>query len=156
MDIKQNSFLFLQNFTYYDQYRKEFEKQEVDDYETWLHDNFFSRENVNIIQYALKQKIYEVSKGKFNIAPQKEEHLYQIMNGIYKDHCQHLPYNLKEQIIELNRKLVDFSYPFILRNIEAYFNYQEFANNPIKPLPLPQSVSTTGKRTLPSTFLHIR
>lgn len=152
-DIKKNSFLFLQNFTYYDTYRKQFENPEVEDYESWLNDTFFSRENVNKIQTNLKQKIYEKSKNRFNISPQKDEHIYQIMKGIYNDHCQHLPYNLKEQIIELNMKVVEFSYPYVLRNIEAYFKYQEFANSPIKPLPPPQSVSTAGKRTLPSTFL---
>lgn len=152
-EVQKNSFLFLQNFDYYDKFRKAFENPEVENYELWLQDNFFSEANIMRIQKALMQRVYDTTPEKFIIQPQKHEHIYQIMQGIFKDQCKFLPYDLKGQIDELNAKVVEFSYPFIVKEIRSMMEYQRFANNPVQPPPLPQTTSTQGKRTLPSTFI---
>jgi hypothetical protein len=154
-DVQKNSFLFLQNFDYYDTYRKAFEKAEVEDHVTWLRETFFSDANADKIQRDLARMVYEKSNNTFIIGPQKREHMMQIMEGIYKDYCQNLPFNLKQQIEELNKIVVDFCYPYAIRSAKAFVGYQESVANGLRPPPLPESVSMAGKKTLPSTFLPL-
>lgn len=150
-DIRKNWFVFLQNHQYYDQLSKQLEEQQNKvDHNEWLYNTFFSEANMEKIQQGLKGKVYEKSNKRYMIGNQRKEHLIQIMKGIYKDYCQNLPYNLKEQIEELNKKVVEFSYPYAINQIETYIEYQIFSNQSIQPLDLPKNTSITGQRTLPA------
>jgi hypothetical protein len=111
---------------------------------------FFLRENIEIIQNAIIKHI--AKKTNYIISRQKEEDIIQLMNGIYHDYARHLPYNLREQVQELNDRVVNFVTPYLLSEIESYTKYLVDSNTPLRPPELPISVQKQRKESLPSTF----
>jgi hypothetical protein len=149
MDIihEQNeikSFLF-QNDNYFNKYSKEINSN----YNT-LKETFFSKENIDIIQKQLINEIKGQSKGKYIIGYQKNEHLVQIMEDIFKTYNN----NMNEDVKELNNKVVAFCLPYIFNQIASHIKWQIDSNSPLIPLPLPETTSMAGKRSLPSTLLN--
>lgn len=114
---------------------------------------FFSNENIKYIQDSLKYKVYNETKDKYIIPYQKIEHLRQIMIGIYHDQAEYLPYNLQGQLDRLNKIVIEYCFPYIIRQIRTSNQYLQDINEPRKLNELPTSTSTAGKRTLPSTFI---
>lgn len=111
---------------------------------------FFLTENIEIIQNAIIRNV--AKKSKYIISRQKEEDITIIMNGIYHDFARHLPYNLKEQVLELNERVINFVTPWILNEVEAYINYLVDADTPLSPPKLPINVAKQRKESLPSVI----
>jgi hypothetical protein len=150
-DIEKNSFLLFNDHKdkYFDRFKDIIGSVEYDDeYYEALKAAFFSRQNIANIQSMIRKYVFE--KTEYNIVAQKEEHLYQIMEGIYNDHCRNLPYNFKQQIDELNQKVVAFVYPHIVKQIESLYKYRRDIEDPIGVMPLPVNTSVAGQRTLPA------
>jgi hypothetical protein len=151
MDIvyEQNeikSFLF-QN----DDYFKKYSKETITNTNYYsLKETFFSKENIDIIQKKLISDVKEKSSGKYIIGYQKNEHLIQIMDDIFKTYNN----NVNEDINELNNKVVVFCLPYVFNQIDSYIKWQIDSNSPLIPLPLPETTSMAGKRSLPSTLLN--
>jgi hypothetical protein len=78
------------------------------------------------------------------------------MNNVYHDYAQHLPYNLKEQVLELDNRVVNFITPWLINEIESYQNYLIDANTPLQPPELPLNIVKQRKESLPSMFSPIR
>ena len=109
---------------------------------------FFLIENIEIIQNSIIRNV--AKKSKYIISRQKEEDIVIVMNGIFHDYARNLPYNLKEQVLELNQRVVNFVTPWIINEIEAYVNYLVDANTPLTPPDLPMNMVKQRKETLPS------
>ena len=84
---------------------------------------FFMKDNIDIIQYRIIMSIYCKSNKKLRIKEIKNEILVQIMNYIWSTCCKFLPYNFKEQINDLDNKVVNYCVPLLLKEAEFYFNY---------------------------------
>jgi hypothetical protein len=138
------SFLF-QNDNYFRKYSKEINSNYNE-----LKKNFFSNFNIDNIQKKLIYEVKTKSNGKYIIGYQKNEHLIQIMDDIFKTYNN----NVDENINELNNKVVIFCLPFIFNQITSHIKWQIDANTPLVPLPLPETTSMAGKKSLPSTFLN--
>jgi len=150
-DLQKNPFLLFNDHkeNYFNQFKNTVSSIQFDDeYYEVLKEAFFSSQNINNIQRLIIKNVYE--KTKYNIVSQKEEHILQIMQGIYNDHAQNLPYNFKEQIEELNSKVVTFTLPYIIKQINSLYNYRRDIEQPIGVIPLPVNTSIQGQRTLPS------
>jgi hypothetical protein len=149
MDIiyEQNeikSFLF-QN----DEYFKKYSNENNTNFYT-LKETFFSNKNIDIIQNKLINEVKDKSDGKYIIGYQKNEHLIQIMEDIFKTYNN----NVNEDINELNNKVVIFCLPYIFNQIASHIKWQIDSNSPLIPLPLPETTSMAGKKSLPSTFIN--
>jgi hypothetical protein len=117
-----------------------------------MEETFFSKENIEIIQNDIRERIYKISN--YIIPKQNEHHIREIMLGIYNDQSNFLPYKFKEQLERLNKIIVEFCEPFILSQINANKKYIEFIEKPREFPPLPESISVAGKRSLPSMFIY--
>jgi hypothetical protein len=115
-----------------------------------LSELFFSKVNMKRIQDRLRYRVYIASGGKYNIGPQDDTELEIIMRAIYLQHAKNLPNQLKEQVNELNRLVVEFSWPKVLSEVEQYINYIKNLEYLPEPIPLPQNLSSKGTRTLSS------
>lgn len=144
-DHKQN---YFQRFTNEKQC-EERNCQDADNAEL-VKEAFFLRENIEIIQNSIIRTI--AKKHKVIISRQKEEDLIILMNGIYHDYARHLPYNLKEQVQELNDRVVNFIVPWLVNEITAYQNYLIDSNTPLRPPELPMNVAKNRKESLPSVY----
>lgn len=115
-----------------------------------LSELFFCKENMKRIQNQMRYRVFVASGGKYKIGPQDNTELEIIMRAMYLQHAKNLPNQLKEQVNELNRLVVEFSWPKILSEIEQYLGYLKNLEMLPNPIPLPQNLSSKGTRTLAS------
>jgi len=114
---------------------------------------FFSAENMDIIQNMLIKNVFYKSDETLRINKIKNETLIQVMNSIWTNHCRFLPYNLKEQIREINVKVSDYLVPLLLNEIKFYFNYLRNSNRTELPqLERPIMIVKERKQQLPAYY----
>jgi len=111
---------------------------------------FFLRENIEIVQNMIIKNV--AKKSNYLIPKQKDEDIILLMNGIYHDYARNLPYNLKEQIQELDERTVNFITPWLINEVEAYQKYLIDSNAPLRPPELPINITKPRKESLPSVF----
>ena len=154
-DIQKNPFLFLKDhpwdyFTPIANVLNTSKSGNLCDDETFLR-TFMSQSNIEYINNMIKKKVYNTSCDKYIIRDQNQDHLQQIMKGIYNVNAQHLPFNQKEQFDILNNLVIEHCVKNILSEINVRFKFIEYQNTPLQPLPPPINTSTTGNKSfLPS------
>ena len=117
-----------------------------------LEELYFNPLNVEIIQKQIVMDVYKKSKKKFLIPFQKRESLIIMMKYVFNEYAQHLPFKIKEQIRELNGKVIGIIVPSIMINLESYIIYLEDSTTQPKQLDLPVNVSSSGNKTLPANY----
>lgn len=150
--LSNNPFLFLNNHKkdYFGKLTNKIDKND-DNYQGYiLEETFFLDENVDIIQKKIVMDVYNKSNKKFLIKFQKIEKVNTIMRYVFNEFAQHLPFNIKEQIIELNNKTVNIIVKDILENLDSHEKYMRDSTTRPIPIDRPENVSSAGNRTLPS------
>jgi len=104
-----------------------------------LNQAFFNPNNVSLLQNLIKARVLQKSNGKFQIGNQSEEQLIIIMRSIYLQHGKNLPDNIRQQVDDLNEKVVSECVHIILVNIQAYIGYVRDVNAPPTTMNLPKS-----------------
>jgi len=115
-----------------------------------LSDTFFSNINMQSLQNMIRYQVYIVSNNEYKISEQSPNELLVIMRAVYLQFAKHLPYNIKGQVIELNKQVVDYILPKIISEIKQYIHYVRQLETLPNPLELPKNVSSSGTRTLAS------
>ncbi len=100
---------------------------------------FFSSENIRIIQNAIKKGVYTASNGNFVIADQDEDTLKIIMRSIFLQNSKNNDNDIKNQIIELNDKVVRYAVPQIYGEAEGYIRYKHDVSTLATPIERPLS-----------------
>jgi hypothetical protein len=98
---------------------------------------FFSVKNVQIIQNALRAGVYKMSQEKYIIDEQNKDIINIIMRAMFLQHSINQPDNLTQQIIDLNKIVVDYCVPKIYSEVEGYINYKKDASTLAVPLDKP-------------------
>jgi hypothetical protein len=107
---------------------------------------FFSKNNILILQRQICLTIFRQLNTK--IPYQQEESLLIIMRHVYITYARHLDCQYKEQIIELNSKVLEIVIPSIIENIKLHNEYIRKIDNSVQLLEPP--VNVTSRKTLPS------
>jgi hypothetical protein len=108
---------------------------------------FFSDHNVNLLQQGIRNKVLNVSNGKYNIGKQSDIDLKIIMRSIYFQHGKNSN-KVKEEVLDLNTRVIDWCVPEILSNIQQSDKYiMDISTLPI-PMDLPNLTTQKGLRTL--------
>ena len=105
-----------------------------------LEDTFFSDENINLINKQLIMSVFKKTNGNIKITEQSNSSLIIIMRYIFIEYARHLPFNIAEQIRELNCRVVSEVVPNIITNATQHINYIAEINNPRNIIPLPKNV----------------
>ena len=92
---------------------------------------FFSKDNMQILQNGIRYSIY--TQTNEIIDNQSDIELNLIMRSIYLQYSKNIPYNVVEQVKELNSRVLDYVVPRIYIEIKQYINY----TNDISKLPIP-------------------
>ncbi|MDD4352752.1 MAG: hypothetical protein PHU71_07320 [Candidatus Gracilibacteria bacterium] len=122
-------------------------------YAELMKEAFFSAENMDIIQNMIIKTVFYQSGKKLRINKIKSETLFQVMNHMWTNFCRFLPYDLKEQIRELDRKVTQYLVPKLLNEAEFYFNYLRDSDRTNLPqLARPIMISRGRKQQLPSFY----
>ena len=110
---------------------------------------FFSNDNMERIQNQIVNDVYNKSQKK--ISKQSYQELQIIMKSIYLQYSRNLPNNIEEQVLTLNKYVVDYSVPTIISNVLEYNKYLQDITSPIPVMPRSVNASNKGSRSLPGT-----
>lgn len=107
---------------------------------------YFSGDNIQIIQNAIRFGIYEKSKGNYLIAPQNIDTLKIIMRSIFLQHSMNNKNNIKQQIMDLNDLVIHYCIPKIMGEAKGYIQYKHDISTLAVPMNRP--ISTYHSNTL--------
>ena len=94
---------------------------------------YFSKENMQIIQNAIRAQVYLKSNKEFIIAQQDIANLQIIMRAIYLQNALNLKCNISEQIQNINNLVVDYCVPKLLSEAKAYIKYKHDVSTLVTP-----------------------
>ena len=109
--------------------------------DTLLSCTFFSGENIQILQNAIRKGVYERSNGQYIIGNQSPDELKIIMRSIFLEHSNNLPCDIKYQIIKLNTLVTDYAIEQVYKEAVSYIKYKYDASTLAVPIATP--VNTT-------------
>lgn len=112
--------------------------------------SFFSANNVQQIQNAIRKSVFERSKPKgYVIDDQSVDELKMIMRGIFYQYARNLPYDIQGQVDDLNKRVVEWSVPHILSAVDHYMYYLKDIDTLPVPISHPVHLSRAGTRSKP-------
>lgn len=112
---------------------------------------FLSDDNVNLLQIGIRNKILNLSNGKYNIGKQSDIDLKIIMRSIYFQYGKNTSNDLRAQVLDLNTRVIDWCVPEILSNIKQSDKYiMDISTLPV-PLDRPNLTTQKGLRQLEIT-----
>lgn len=106
---------------------------------TVLSNVFFSAENIQIIQNAIKAGVYHKSNGQHVIGNQDEDTLKIIMRSTFLQYSNNNPNNITGQIIDLNKLVTEYAIPQIINEADAYLKYKKDVSTLAVPHARPKS-----------------
>lgn len=151
-NIENNSFLLLSAHRnkYFEEFSKKLDKDNKDYQGYILEELYFSESNIEIIQKQLVLSIFNKTNRKYLIPFQNYKSILTVMKFIFNDQAKHLPYDITDQIKELNLKVIKELTPMIIKNIDSKMKYLDDINSPPPVNDLPLNVNSAGNKTLPS------
>jgi hypothetical protein len=107
---------------------------------------YFSDKNVNDLHEAIRYSVWKETDKK--IDRQSENHLFAIMNSIFKQFGRHGQPDIRTEVRRLNGLVLDFAVPDILKEMKNNERYmREVGRSPI-PMARSQNVSIKGTKVL--------
>ncbi len=121
--------------------------------QTILSKAFFSMQNIDIIQNALRYKVWQQSHYHALISRQSNDELISVMRATYLQYCKNQEHNIPGQIADLNELVVDQLVPSLLSEITGYLLYLKDKFGGLSPLPPPVNVNSAGTRQLSTNLI---
>jgi hypothetical protein len=113
-------------------------------------EGFFSAENMALLQNRIRKAVFDRSQPKgYVIDDQSTDELKIIMRAIYYQYARNMPKDVKAQVEDLNRKVIDWSVPHILSAVDHYHFYLNDISHMPVPLARSVSLSSAGTKSLP-------
>jgi hypothetical protein len=104
---------------------------------TALSNAFFSAQNMQTVQNALRNGVYSMSNGAYLIGPQDCDNLKMIMRSVFLQSAMNLATDIPGQIAALNKIVVDMFVPKLCSEARAYIQYKRDASTMYKPIDHP-------------------
>jgi hypothetical protein len=119
---------------------------------TPLSKQYFDIENVEKIQQNIINEIRIRSNNDFNIGRQSDLQLQIIMRSIFLSYGKNLNSNIRTQIEELNKMVIEECIKTILPNIKQYLHYRDEISKPRHIMDLPDSTYLKGSNQLGNAY----
>ncbi len=117
---------------------------------TPLSDAFFTRTNFDRIQDTIQAEVYRASgPKKYVIDRQDTDELKTVARAMFLQYAKNSPYNIQQQISDLNDMVVKWCVPRIISEIDAHFHYLNDISHLPVPLAQPVHLSSAGTKSLP-------
>ena len=103
------------------------------------------------MQRGIRNKILNDTRGEINISRQSDDELKIIMRSIYFQYGKNSSFNVRDQVLSLNTRVIEWSVPEIISNVKQSQKYLQDIST--MPVPLERSTlpSTKGTKTLDIT-----
>ncbi len=108
-----------------------------------LSKTFFSKQNIQIIQNAIREGVYKQSNNQYIIAEQDDINLKIIMRALYLQYSRNNQSNITKQVENLNNIVSGHCIPKIISEAKAYNQYRIDASTLVTPIDKP--IQTTYK-----------
>lgn len=112
-----------------------------------LNQTFFSPANFQIVQNGIRRAVYEQS-GEI-IDPVGTDDLFIVMRSIYLQYSKNLETQIREQIADLNARVVAWCVPKIVAEVSMYKTYAKDISTLPTPMSHPVNLSSAGSKSLP-------
>jgi hypothetical protein len=117
-----------------------------------ISDIYFSNENINALQFGLRNQILNKSEGKYNIERQNDRELKIVMRSFYLQYCRHYTHiPILKQVQDLNKLVLDWCVKDIYSNILQKNKYLKDIVAFPEPLEHPVFISQKGTKQLEFT-----
>jgi hypothetical protein len=117
-----------------------------------LSKTFLSYENRIIIQNGIKAGVYKLSNKQYIIDKQDDDVLNSIMTGIYLQYALNQCDNIKKQVEDLNKLVIEYCVPKVFGEIKGYMQYKFDASTLVMPLMNPVSTYNSKELVLNNFF----
>ena len=114
--------------------------------ETPLSRAFFSRENIQIIQNGIRAGVYHRSNGQYVVGPQDCDSLKIIMRSVFLQYSANQPFNIPQQIEELNKIVLNYCIQQVYSEAQGYMKYIDDASTLVIPIAHPVQASNTDRQ----------
>lgn len=115
-----------------------------------LNSAFFCKKNMDVLQGMIRHEVYKLSKGEYKIDRQSDTELVIVMRSMYFQYARNLPTNIHRQVMDLNKRVIEYAAPIIMSEIQQYIGYLDKVQTMPEVIDHPRNVSNKGTRTLPS------
>jgi len=113
---------------------------------TLLSKVYFSAENITIIQNAIRAEIYKKTNKKYIIDNQNYDQLKIIMRSLFLQYSLHQEHNIKEQVKDLNKKVIDYCVPHVYGELISYLKYKKDIST--LPTPIDHPIRFSSDKTV--------
>ena len=120
--------------------------------DTLLSTTYFSSKNIKIIQNGLRIGVFQRSNGQYLIGEQNEDELRIIMRGVFLQNSLNLPNNIKEQVENLNKIVLNYAIPQIYGEAQGYMKYKYDVSTLAVPMEHPIMSKTSKQLELKKWF----
>ncbi len=107
---------------------------------------FFSLQNVETLQDAIRYYVWKKSCQKFVIDKQNENELKIVMRSIYLEYAQHRQNRVLDEVKLLNSRVIEFCVDRILQEIGMYMYYKNDINRLPNPMDRGEYISAKGQK----------
>lgn len=108
---------------------------------TWennpLSNAYFSAENIQILQNAIRAGVYKLSGNKYVVSPPNIDTLKIIMRSTYIQFVEHDMNYVKEEVQRLNKIVLDYAIPATYNESVGYLKYLEDQSSLAMPMDRP-------------------
>ena len=114
----------------------------------------FSQSNIDYLQNEIIRQIYKKTDGKYTIVKQNEDELVIVMKSIFLQNARNNDSDLKYQIDELNKLVLNYCVDNVYINLLQYVKYINDITKEQAVLDRPQNVDIKGSKILmPNYFI---
>ena len=112
-----------------------------------LSEAFFSQANITVIQNSIRRYVYDRSTPKgYLIDDQSVDELKIIMRGVFLQNSLNLPNNIKEQVENLNKIVMNYAIPQIYGEAQGYMKYKYDVSTMAVPMEHPIMSKSNNKQ----------
>jgi hypothetical protein len=116
--------------------------------ESPLSQAYFSQNNIQIIQNAIRAGVYYKSNKQYIVAQQDCDAVKVIMRSIYLTHAANQSINLTQQIENLNKLVIEYCMEEVYKEAIGYKKYLRDVSSIADPIALPMFDSQMDKKEL--------
>jgi hypothetical protein len=113
--------------------------------DTNLSQVFFSQQNIQILQNGIRAGVYNKSNGQYVIGPQDCDSLKIVMRSVYLQHAANQPNNITQQVIELNKIVLNYCIQQVYSEAQGYMKYIDDASTLVVPIAHPVMADNTDR-----------
>jgi hypothetical protein len=114
--------------------------------DTPLIQEFFSKQNIERIQNGIRNGVYRMSNGQYQIGPQDCDALKIIMRSIYLQNSVNIPTDIEKQVNALNQLVLQYTVKQVYEEAKGYLKYLYDASTMYTPMEHPTLSYTNDKQ----------